>query len=92
MFLKFVNYNFTEIFMVLNVKLKTVPKSKSVSMYMSNYHPSKSFFSKSTCISEYIYHLPYSNQNKCTDAMFLDDWAEFLESLLTRMYQQHHLW
>ena len=30
-----------------------------------------------------IYHLPYSDRNKCTDAMFLDDWAEFLESLLT---------
>ena len=30
-----------------------------------------------------IYHLPYSGQNKCTDAIFLDDWTEFLESLLT---------
>ena len=30
-----------------------------------------------------IYHPPYSDQNRCTDAMFLDDWSEFLESLLT---------
>ena len=30
-----------------------------------------------------IYDPPYSDWNKCTDAMFLDDWAEFLESLLT---------
>ena len=39
-----------------------------------------------------IYHPPYSYWNRCTDAMFLDDWSEFLESLLTEHTQQHHLW
>ena len=29
-----------------------------------------------------IYHPPYSSTNKCTDAMFLDDFAEFLEEVL----------
>ena len=30
-----------------------------------------------------LYHPPYSGTNKCTDAMFLDDLAEFLEEVLT---------
>ena len=30
-----------------------------------------------------IYHPPYNETNKCTDAMFLDDLAEFLEEVLT---------
>ena len=30
-----------------------------------------------------LYHPPYSDTNKCTDAMFLDDLAEFLEEVLT---------
>ena len=29
-----------------------------------------------------LYHPPYSDTNKCTDAMFLDDLAEFLEEVL----------
>ena len=29
-----------------------------------------------------IYHVPYSNINRCTDAMFLDDFAELLEEVL----------
>ena len=29
-----------------------------------------------------IYHPPYSSTNKCTDAMFLDDFAELLEEVL----------
>ena len=29
------------------------------------------------------YHPPYNNTKKCTDAMFLDDLAEFLEEVLT---------
>ena len=29
-----------------------------------------------------IYHLPYNETNKCTDAMFLDDLAEFQEEVL----------
>ena len=29
-----------------------------------------------------VYHPPYSNTNKCTDAMFLDDFAELLEEVL----------
>ena len=32
---------------------------------------------------EGLYHPPYSDTNKCTDAMFLDDLAEFLEEVLT---------
>ena len=30
-----------------------------------------------------IYHPPYSDMTKVTDAMFLDDLAEFLETMLT---------
>ena len=30
-----------------------------------------------------IYHPPYNQTNKCTDAMFLDDLAGFLEEVLT---------
>ena len=30
-----------------------------------------------------LYHPPYSDTNKCTDAIFLDDLAEFLEEVLT---------
>ena len=30
-----------------------------------------------------LYHPPYNDTNKCTDAMFLDDLAEFLEEVLT---------
>ena len=30
-----------------------------------------------------LYHPPYSDTNKCTDAMFLDDLATFLEEVLT---------
>ena len=30
-----------------------------------------------------LYHPPHSDTNKCSDAMFLDDLAEFLEEVLT---------
>ena len=31
----------------------------------------------------WLYHSPYNNTNKCTDAMFLDNIAEILEKVLT---------
>ena len=39
-----------------------------------------------------IYHPPYSDMTKVTDAMFLDDLAEFLETMLTTYRQYHSKW
>ena len=62
------------------VTIKTISKGANRSFEHAIWNCS---FSNTMVTLVGIYHPPYNQTNKCTDAMFLDDLAGFLEEVLT---------